>query len=92
MAIRKKAPGKKKASNRSSGKAKKKVQRSVEEMKEGELRSGRAGKKVRSRKQAVAIGLSEARAEGADVPPRKKSAKKDPGKAAKKGSKKRGGR
>ncbi|HKU80599.1 MAG TPA: DUF6496 domain-containing protein [Candidatus Tumulicola sp.] len=42
-------------------------------MKEGKLRSGRSGKKVTSRKQAIAIGLSEARAEGDKVPKRKKS-------------------
>lgn len=61
----------------------------MEEMKSGTLRSGRSGKKVRSRKQAIAIGLSEARAEGADVPARKKGSKKGAKKGAKKGSKKR---
>lgn len=45
-----------------------KVQRAMHEMKHGELRSGRSGKKVTSRKQAVAIGLSEARRAGAHVP------------------------
>lgn len=52
------------------------MQRSMEEMKSGKLRSGRSGKKVTSRKQAIAIGLSEARQAGAKVPARKKSAKK----------------
>ena len=45
-----------------------KVERAMHEMKRGELRSGRSGKKVTSRKQAVAIGLSEARAQGGKVP------------------------
>jgi hypothetical protein len=40
----------------------------MEEMKAGKLRSGRSGKKVTSRKQAIAIGLSEARREGGKVP------------------------
>jgi hypothetical protein len=44
--------------------------------KKGTLRSGRSGKKVKSRKQAVAIGLSEARKKGAKVPKRKKRKKK----------------
>jgi hypothetical protein len=52
-----------------------KVERAMEEMKEGKLRSGGSGKKVTNRKQAIAIGLSEARAEGKKVP-RKKAAKK----------------
>jgi hypothetical protein len=50
-----------------SEKAGDKVERSVHEMKEGKLKSG-SGKKVTSKKQAVAIGLSEARKEGAKVP------------------------
>ena len=57
-------------------KASDKVRRAVHEMHEGTLHSGLSGKKVTSRKQAVAIGLSEARREGAKVPSRKKSAKK----------------
>lgn len=52
-------------------KAQKKVERAVSEMKEGKLKSGRSGKKVTSKKQAVAIGLSEARKEGAKVPMKK---------------------
>lgn len=45
-------------------------------MEEGTLKSGRSGKKVTSRKQAIAIGLSEAREEGKKVPPAKKAASK----------------
>ena len=45
-----------------------KVKRAMDEMKHGTLKSGRSGKKVTSRKQAIAIGLSEARAAGAKVP------------------------
>lgn len=47
------------------------VEKVMEEMKAGRLRSGRSGKKVTSRKQAIAIGLSEARAAGAKVPRKK---------------------
>jgi hypothetical protein len=49
-------------------KASQDVERAMEEMKAGKLRSGRSGKKVTSRKQAIAIGLSEARREGGKVP------------------------
>lgn len=56
-------------------KARKKVQRAMHERKRGTLRSGSSGRKVKSRKQAIAIGLSEARREGAKVP-RKKSGRK----------------
>ena len=59
---------------RYSKKASKKVERAMHERKRGTLKSGRSGKKVTSRKQAIAIGLSEARREGAKVP--KKSSKK----------------
>jgi hypothetical protein len=48
-----------------------KVERAMKEMKSGKLRSGRSGKKVTNPKQAIAIGLSEARARGAKVPRRK---------------------
>ncbi|HEY7928976.1 MAG TPA: DUF6496 domain-containing protein [Steroidobacteraceae bacterium] len=58
-----------------------KVKRAMHERKRGTLRSGSSGKKVTSRKQAIAIGLSEARRSGAHVP--KKKAKK---KAKKKSS------
>jgi hypothetical protein len=53
--------------------ASKKVGRAMHEMERGELRSGRSGKKVTSRKQAIAIGLSEARRKGAKVPKKKTS-------------------
>ncbi|GGC17746.1 hypothetical protein GCM10011386_07070 [Parapedobacter defluvii] len=53
-----------------SEKAGEKVEKSVKEMKEGKLKSG-SGKKVTSRKQAIAIGLSEARKAGAKVPKKK---------------------
>jgi hypothetical protein len=56
-------------------KAAQKVKKVMRERKKGTLKSGRSGKKVTSRKQAIAIGLSEARREGAKVP-RKKSKKK----------------
>lgn len=49
-------------------KASQKVERAMRERKRGSLRSGRSGKKVTSRKQAIAIGLSEARRSGAKVP------------------------
>jgi len=45
-----------------------KVKKVMDEMKEGKLKSGRSGKKVTSRKQAIAIGLSEARKQGSKVP------------------------
>jgi len=56
-------------------KAKSKVKRAMRERKAGTLRSGRSGRKVKSRKQAIAIGLSEARRAGGKVP-RKKKAKR----------------
>lgn len=49
-------------------KAQQKVHKVMEEFKAGELKSGRSGKKVTNRKQAIAIGLSEAREAGAKVP------------------------
>ena len=52
-------------------KAQSKVKRAMHERKHGTLKSGRSGKKVRSRKQAIAIGLSEARREGGKVPKKK---------------------
>jgi hypothetical protein len=57
-----------------SKKASAKVARAMKERKAGTLKSGRSGRKVKSRKQAIAIGLSEARREGKKVP--KKAAKK----------------
>ena len=58
-----------------SKKAGQKVERAMKEMKQGKLRSGRSRKKVTDPKQAIAIGLSEARKEGAKVP-RKASTRK----------------
>jgi hypothetical protein len=63
---------------RSSGrrygkKASQKVKRAMHEMKRGKLKSGRSGKTVKNRKQAIAIGLSEARRAGGKVPSRKSS-------------------
>ncbi len=59
-----------------SKKAGEKVERAMHEKKRGQLRSGRSGKKVTSRKQAIAIGLSEARQAGAKVPKKKSSSRK----------------
>lgn len=69
---------------RYSKKSQDKVEKSMHEMKHGELKSG-SGKKVKSRKQAIAIGLSEARKKGAKVP-KKAAAKKG---TAKKGAAKK---
>jgi len=55
-------------------KAQSKVKRAMHKRKKGTLKSGRSGKKVKSRKQAIAIGLSEARRSGAKVPKRRKAA------------------
>jgi hypothetical protein len=57
-------------------KAQSKVEKTMRERKRGTLRSGRSGRKVTSRKQAIAIGLSEARRAGAKVPRKRKSGKK----------------
>jgi hypothetical protein len=55
--------------------AKRKVKRAMHKRKHGTLKSGRSGRKVKSRKQAIAIGLSEAREAGAKVPSKKRSRK-----------------
>jgi hypothetical protein len=74
MAARKKSSG-----GRKYGKAAgKSVKRAMHKRKSGTLKSGRSGRKVTSRKQAIAIGLSEAREKGAKVP-RKRSSKKSSG-------------
>jgi hypothetical protein len=52
--------------------ASEKIEKVMKEKKEGTLKMGRSGKKVKSNKQAIAIGLSEARKEGAKVPKKKK--------------------
>ncbi len=57
-------------------KAQSKVKRAMHERKRGTLRSGGSGKKVTSRKQAIAIGLSEARRAGGKVPRKRKAGKK----------------
>ena len=63
-----------KSSTRKYGKAaSKKVEKTMHEFKRGKLKSGKSGTKVKSRKQAIAIGLSQARKKGAKVPKKKKS-------------------
>jgi hypothetical protein len=79
MAARKKSGGRKKSSGRKYGKsAGKRVASAMRRRKKGTLKSGRGGKggKVKSRKQAIAIGLSEARKKGAKVPRKKGGRKK----------------
>ena len=66
-------PTKKSSGRKYSKKAGTMVAREMREMKRGTLKSGRSGKKVKSRKQAIAIGLSEARRAGAKVPRKKSS-------------------
>jgi hypothetical protein len=83
MAARKKSGGRKYGKS-----ASKRVASAMRRRKKGTLKSGRSGRKVKSREQAIAIGLSEAREKGAKVP-RKRAAKKG---SAKKGGAKRGGR
>ena len=63
----------KKSTRKYGKKASEKVERAMRERKAGTLKSGRSGKKVTSRKQAIAIGLSEARQAGAKVPKQKSS-------------------
>ena len=71
----KKAAAKKSSAKKSSSSPRyspsvgKDVEREMKAMKQGKLKSGRSGKRVTSRKQAIAIGLSEARKEGKKVPP-----------------------
>jgi len=67
-----------------SRKASAKVGRAMKKRKAGTLKSGRSGRKVKSRKQAIAIGLSEARREGKKVPPKKSSKKSSKRKSTKK--------
>lgn len=83
---RKKAGRKKKAARRYGPAASKKVGEALHERKRGKLRSGRSKKKVKSRQQAIAIGLSEARRQGAKVParPAEKAGKKKRAKKKKK--------
>ena len=72
-----------------SKKAQEKVEEVMHEKKKGTLKSGGSGKKVTSRKQAIAIALSEARKEGAKVPEKKAAAKKTSGAAPKKAAAKK---
>lgn len=65
-------------------KSRSKVKRAMHERKRGTLRSGRSGKKVKSKKQAIAIGLSEARRSGAKVPRKKSKSKKSSSRRKKK--------
>jgi hypothetical protein len=69
-------------------KAQDKVEKAMHERKHGTLKSGKSGKKVTSKKQAIAIGLSEAREAGAKVP-KKGSSKKGSKKSSKKRSSKK---
>jgi hypothetical protein len=71
-----------------SRKASSKVKRAMHERKRGTLKSGGSGKKVTSKKQAIAIGLAEARREGAKVPA-KKSARKSSRKSTRKSTKRK---
>jgi hypothetical protein len=66
-------PTRKSSGRKYSKKADTAVKREMGKMKRGKLKSGRSGKKVKSRKQAIAIGLSEARKAGAKVPRKKSS-------------------
>jgi hypothetical protein len=70
-------------------KAGQKVKRAMHEMKRGKLRSGRSRKRVKSRKQAIAIGLSEARRAGGKVPRRSKSKRTARGRTRRTTSRKR---
>jgi Family of unknown function (DUF6496) len=62
-------PTRKPSGSKYSKKAGQAVEREIRKMKRGTVKSGQSGKKVKTRKQAIAIGLSEARAAGAKVPP-----------------------
>jgi hypothetical protein len=70
-------------------KASQKVEKAMHERKRGTLKSGRSGKKVTSRKQAIAIGLSEARRAGGKVPRKKSSSRKKSSARKRSSSKKR---
>ena len=79
MAARKRSGGRKKSGGRKYGKrAQKSVESAMRRRKHGTLKRGKKGHggKVKSRKQAIAIGLSEARKKGAKVPARKKSSRR----------------
>ncbi len=67
---------KKKSAKKYGAASTKKVKTAMHERKAGTLRSGRSKKKVKSKKQAIAIALSEARASGAKVPAKKRASKR----------------
>ena len=71
MATKKRSSSRKPSGRKYGTKAQRKISAVMREYGEGKLRSGRSGKKVTSQKQAVAIGISEARREGDKVPRRK---------------------
>jgi uncharacterized protein DUF6496 len=77
---------------RYSKKSQDEVREKMHEMKRGELRSGRSGKKVTNPRQAIAIGLSEAREEGAKVPPPNESSGTSKKSSSGRGRKSRGSR
>ena len=70
-------------------KAQDKVEKAMHERKQGTLKSGKSGKKVTSNKQAIAIGLSEARKEGGKVPKKGSSKKSSKKRSSKKSSSKK---
>ena len=76
MAAKKKSSGRKSSGRKYGQAASKRVESAMHRKKKGTLKSGRGGKggTVKSRKQAIAIGLSEARKKGAKVPRKKKAA------------------
>jgi hypothetical protein len=83
------------ASRKYGKKAQSKVKRAMHKRKSGTLKSGRSGKTVKSRKQAIAIGLSEARKEGGKVPKKKGASsrkKKSSATRKRKSSSKKGGK
>ena len=75
MAAKKKSSAKKSSGRKYSKAASNKVGKAMHERKDGTLKSGRSGKTVKSKKQAIAIGLSEARKEGKKVPKKSSSSK-----------------
>jgi hypothetical protein len=88
MATRKKSTSRKSSKRRYGKGASKSVESAMRRRKSGTLRSGKGGRggKVKSRKQAIAIGLSEARKKGAKVPRKKSTRKKSSGSRRKRSS------
>ncbi len=92
MATKKKSTGKKSSSGsdpKSKRIVKGKMQETMHEFKHHELSSGRSGKKVKNPKQAIAIGLSEARRSGAKIPPDPNAKKRSTGATKKKAASKK---